>query len=435
MILSLITFLVTIILMVLLIIFKPNITIGKVSFQTFWVITSLGAIIVLSTGQIDISSLWENLTGGKMNPIKILVLFISLSMISISLDELNFFNYLSTKALKIAQGSQYKIFFTIYFLVAILTIFTSNDIVILSLTPFIISFSKKAKINPLPFLICEFVNANTYSMLLSIGNPTNIYLAGAENINFLSYLSRMWLPTFLAGISTLCVILLLFRRDLARKIENIKIEDVELKDKPLVIINLVVLSLTTILLVISNYISLEMWLICLSAMVIMSLVLLVYSILKKDKAYLLKTYKRLPYNLVPFILSMFILVLSLKENGLISHLQKILDTLSINPLAETFTYTISSTLFDNVINNIPMSVLFSSILEDRSELAIYSTIIGSNIGAYLTPIGALAGIMWMSILKKYDVNFTFVSFMKYGALLVSASLISSSLGVYLLCGI
>lgn len=212
MVLSLLTFIITIVLMITLIIFKPNIKIGKVSFQSFWVVSLLGAIVVLATNQIDISSLYTNLTSGKMNPIKILVLFISLSMISISLDELNFFNYLSTKALKIAKGSQYKIFFTIYFLVAILTIFTSNDIVILSLTPFIISFSKKAKINPLPYLICEFVNANTYSMLLSIGNPTNIYLSGVENIAFLDYLSKMYLPTIMAGISTLGVILLLFKR-------------------------------------------------------------------------------------------------------------------------------------------------------------------------------------------------------------------------------
>lgn len=435
MVLSLVTFLSTIILMVVTIIFKPNVKIGKISFQAFWVVTLLGAIIVLSTGQIDISSLWNDLTGGKMNPIKILILFISLSMISISLDELNFFNYLSTKALKIAKCSQYKIFFTIYFLVAILTVFTSNDIVILSLTPFIISFSKKAKINPLSFLICEFVNANTYSMLLSIGNPTNIYLVGAENVSFLYYLSKMWLPTFLAGISTLGVILLLFRRDLAKKIENIEIEDAVLKDKPLVIINLVVLSLTTIFLVISNYISLEMWLICLSAMLLMSLILLIYSIKAKKKEYILDTYRRLPYNLIPFIISMFILVLSLKENGVISSLQNILDTLSVNKIAETFTYTISSTLFDNVINNIPMSVLFSSILEGRSELAIFSTIIGSNIGAYLTPIGALAGIMWMSILKRYDIDFNFLSFMRYGIILVPTALISSSLGIYLLCGI
>ncbi len=82
-----------------------------------------------------------------------------------------------------------------------------------------------------------------------------------------------------------------------------------------------------------------------------------------------------------------------------------------------------------------MSVLFSSILEGKSELAIFSPIIGPNIGAYLTPIGALAGIMWMSILKKYDVSLNFVTFMKYGTVLVPTALVFSSFGIYLLYGI
>lgn len=433
MILSLTTFIITIVLMIASIIFKPNIKLSKISIQTFWIITLLGAIVVLCTNQIDISSLWSNLTTGKMNPIKILVLFISLSMISISLDELNFFNYLSTKALIKSKGNQYKIFFTIYLLVSVLTIFTSNDIVILTFTPFIILFSKKAKINPLPYLICEFVNANTYSMLLSIGNPTNIYLSSSQNISFIYYLSKMWLPTLLAGISTLLIMLLIFRKDLSKKIENVEIEEASLNNKPLVIINLVILALTTIFLVISNYIQIEMWLICLSSMVLLSLILLVYTIKSKNKTYLFETYKRLPYNLIPFIISMFILVLSLKENGIISHLQNVLDTLSINKYAEGFTYTISSTLFDNVINNIPMSVLYSSILEGKSELALFSTIIGSNIGAYLSPIGALAGIMWMSILKKHDLNFNFISFVKFGLILVPVALVFSTLGIIVIC--
>ncbi len=432
MVLSLATFLVTISLMLASIIWKPTLKIGKLSFQTFWIAPLLGASFALASLQIDFSSLLPSLFEGKMNPIKILVLFISLSMISISLDELNFFNYLSSKVLKASQGSQYKIFFALYFLVAVLTIFTSNDIVILSLTPFIISFSKKAKINPIPFLICEFVNANTYSMLLSIGNPTNIYLAGSENISFAYYLSKMWLPTFLAGLTTLGAILLLFRKDLRKPVERIELEDAALKSKSLVIVNLVILSATTILLVASNYIALEMWLICLASMVLLSFVLLGYSIKLKDKSYLIEPYKRLPYNLIPFILSMFILVLSLKENEITVSLENVLNALSVNPLAEAFSYSISSTLFDNVINNIPMSVLYSSILERKSEIAIFSTIIGSNIGAYLTPIGALAGIMWMSILKKYDVNFNFLSFMKYGLILVPIASVFSSLGLYAL---
>lgn len=433
MLLSLITFIITILLMIIMIIFKPTITIKKLSFQSFWVVTFLGALVVICTNQIDLSSLWSNLTSGKMNPIKILTLFISLSMISISLDELNFFNYLSTKALEKSKGNQYKIFFTIYLLVALLTIFTSNDIVILTFTPFIILFSKKAKINPLPYLIMEFVNANTYSMLLSIGNPTNIYLSSTQDISFLYYLSKMYLPTLLSGLSTLIIILVLFRKDLNKDIEDISLEEVHLNNKPLVIINLIILASTTILLVISNYINLEMWLICLCSLIILTFVLLVYTFKTKNKTYLVDTYKRLPYNLIPFILSMFILVLSLKENGIVSYLEQGLNFLSVNKISEAFTYTISSTLFDNIINNIPMSVLYSSLLKEQSELALFSTIIGSNIGAYLTPVGALAGIMWMSILKKHEVNFSFISFVKYGLILVPICLICATLGILITC--
>ena len=75
----------------------------------------------------------------------------------------------------------------------------------------------------------------------------------------------------------------------------------------------------------------------------------------------------------------------------------------------------------------------SSILENKSELSTFSTIIGSNIGAYLTPIGALAGIMWMSILKRYSVNFSFLDFVKYGLILVPVSLVFSTLGIIILC--
>ena len=432
MILSIVVFIITVVSMIGCIIFLPTLKIKKLSIQTFWIVTFLGALIILCTNTIDIPSLWISMTSGSMNPIKILVLFISLSMISISLDELNFFNYLSSKVLNKAKGNQYKIFFSIYFLVAILTIFTSNDIVILTFTPFILLFSKKAKINPLPYLICEFVNANTYSMLFSIGNPTNIYLSASMNIGFVYYLSKMWLPTILAGISTMFVILLIFRKSLSKKIDDIEIEEVKLKNKTLVIINLVILALTTILLVISNYIQLEMWIICLSSLILLSLILLVYSIKEHDSSYLLKTYKRLPYNLIPFILSMFVLVYALKANGVITYLQNFLDGLSLNKYSEAFAYNISSTLFDNLINNIPMSVLYSSILEGKSEIALFSTVIGSNIGAYLTPIGALAGIMWMSILKKHGLDFNFLSFMKYGSIICLVALVSSTFGIILM---
>ena len=60
------------------------------------------------------------------------------------------------------------------------------------------------------------------------------------------------------------------------------------------------------------------------------------------------------------------------------------------------------------------------------ESAIYASIIGSNIGAFLTPTGALAGIMFENLLTKYNVKLTFKEFVKYGAI-ISVPVIATAL--------
>jgi Na+/H+ antiporter NhaD/arsenite permease-like protein len=49
--------------------------------------------------------------------------------------------------------------------------------------------------------------------------------------------------------------------------------------------------------------------------------------------------------------------------------------------------------------------------------AIFGTIVGSNLGACLTPVGALAGIMWADILRRERVNFDYRDFIRYGILI------------------
>ena len=62
-----------------------------------------------------------------------------------------------------------------------------------------------------------------------------------------------------------------------------------------------------------------------------------------------------------------------------------------------------------------MTLAYGSILSNTNNLSfVYITIIGSNIGAILTPVGALAGIMWLRILKINDINYSFKSFVKNG---------------------
>ncbi|MEG1535559.1 MAG: ArsB/NhaD family transporter, partial [Clostridia bacterium] len=62
---------------------------------------------------------------------------------------------------------------------------------------------------------------------------------------------------------------------------------------------------------------------------------------------------------------------------------------------------------------------------------VFASVIGSNIGAFLTPVGALAGIMWSSILRHNGIKFSFVDFLKYGFAIAIPTLLASLGGLYL----
>lgn len=416
--------------LVLTVLTNPSINIGKYHIRIFyWTAPVLGSIALLLFRLLPLPVMWEGLTSsGSINPLKILTLFISMTTLSIYLDEVGFFSYIAGISLKFAKTSQLRLFCVLFLLVSVLTVFTSNDIIILTFTPFICYFSKKAEIDPMPYLFGEFVAANTWSMMLIIGNPTNIYLATANGIGFGAYTAHMLLSTLFAGITAFLLLLMIFRKPLSQPI-SIKEEKPAIRDKGLVIIGLLHLAFCTILLILSSYIGLEMWYITLGFAVSLFLCVTIY---KKKKGVkervLLHTIMRAPWELIPFVLSMFLLVLTLDRYQVTTIISDFFGTDHL-----IWKYGIASFLSANVMNNIPMSVAFSSIVSHLSEAdrlpAAYASIIGSNIGAYFTPLGALAGIMWSGILNKMGIPFSFRKYISYGIRISIPVLIAALLGL------
>lgn len=416
--------------LVLTVLTNPSINIGKYHIRIFyWTAPVLGSIALLLFRLLPLPVMWEGLTSsGSINPLKILTLFISMTTLSIYLDEVGFFSYIAGISLKFAKTSQLRLFCVLFLLVSVLTVFTSNDIIILTFTPFICYFSKKAEIAPMPYLFGEFVAANTWSMMLIIGNPTNIYLATANGIGFGVYTAHMLLPTLFAGITAFLLLLMIFRKPLSQPI-SIKEEKPAIRDKGLVIIGLLHLVLCTILLILSSYIGLEMWYITLGFAVSLFLCVTIY---KKKKGVkervLLHTIMRAPWELIPFVLSMFLLVLTLDRYQVTTIISDFFGTDHL-----VWKYGIASFLAANVMNNIPMSVAFSSIVSHLPEAdrlpAAYASIIGSNIGAYFTPLGALAGIMWSGILNKMGIPFSFRKYISYGIRISIPVLIAALAGL------
>jgi arsenical pump membrane protein len=127
---------------------------------------------------------------------------------------------------------------------------------------------------------------------------------------------------------------------------------------------------------------------------------------------------------------MFVIVVAFQKQDVSTHFSSFLNM--INPL---WSYGISSFVVANVMNNIPMSIFYttltSSLEGSLKTIAIYASIIGSNIGALFTPLGALAGIMFTGSIEKQDVKFGFLQFMKYGAIIALPTLCAALLGLSL----
>ena len=407
---TLIISLITFVSVTLSILLFPKIKIGKLNVSTYWLIALIGAIIFLICNFAPIRDVWNQLTSNdEINPLKIIVLFFSMTILSIYLDEAGLFKYLANLATKRAKNNQFILFTALYFLVAVLTVFTSNDIVILTFTPFICFFCKNAKINPIPYLVAEFTAANTWSLMLIIGNPTNIYLATSAGIDFFEYFKVMAIPTLVAGTLEYLVLLLLFFKKLKLKLD-VEYKESKIQNKPALIIGISHLLICLVFLVISSYLSIEMWLIsliCAVSLLVAAVILCL--ITKKNWSYITNSLKKLPYQLIPFFLSMFVIVVALTKQGVSTEIEKLFSSTN-----HIWSYGISSFFACNLINNIPMSILFSSICGDKA--AVFASIVGSNIGAFLTPIGALAGIMFTDLVNKHEAKYSFLDFVKYGSI-------------------
>ncbi|MBR6726920.1 MAG: hypothetical protein IKM08_01895 [Clostridia bacterium] len=411
--------------------FEPLLHPKHLSVRIYWVAPLAGALILLFTGQISFSRVMDGLLADSaVNPIKILILFFSMTLMSVFLDEAGFFRFLAGKVLRHAGNSQKKLFLMLYLAVSVLTVFTSNDIVVLTFTPFICYFAKNAKIDPVPYLIAEFVAANTWSMALIIGNPTNIYLAAGNGIDFAAYLKVMVLPTVFGGLVSLGILWLLFARKLKEPMQG-NAEEVHISDPVTVTLGIASLGGCIVFLVLSSYLDFPMWVIAAAACLLLYAAAVPELLLRhRGLAPVVQSIKRAPFDVIPFVLSMFVLVMALSDVGATAMLGEL-----VLGRGEIFKCGLSSFLAANLLNNIPMSVLYSTVVTaggTASLPALYAAVVGSNVGAFFTPMGALAGIMWMTLLKQHKVKFSFGRFVLHGAAISIPSLLATLGGLCLM---
>ena len=158
-----------------------------------------GAAMLLALGLISIS---EAVTGiGKGGDVY-LFLFGMMLLAEVAREE-RLFDWLAAVATSHARGSPRRLFFLIYCVGTVVTIFLSNDATAVVLTPAVAAAVKTAKVKePLPYLlICAFI-ANAASFVLPISNPANLVIYGSRMPPLAQWLPAYLLPSVVAIVAT-----------------------------------------------------------------------------------------------------------------------------------------------------------------------------------------------------------------------------------------
>lgn len=111
-----------------------------------------------------------------VKPYNILILFFSLAYMAITLDVTGILQSAAFWVSNKGGSNGWKLYLYFYIMLTLLSILLGNDPVILSGTAFLVYYTGATKLEPMPWLMAEFAAANTASMVLFVGNPTNVSL-------------------------------------------------------------------------------------------------------------------------------------------------------------------------------------------------------------------------------------------------------------------
>jgi Na+/H+ antiporter NhaD/arsenite permease-like protein len=161
-----------------------------------------------------------------IKPYNIIILFFSLAYMAITLDVTGILEAAAHWVRNKGGTSGRKVFIFFYILLTLVSMVVGNDPVILTGTAFLTYYIKELELDKTAWIISEFSAANTASMVLFVGNPTNVVICEGFGVNNVAYSAYTIFPFLACIVSGFFALFVQFRDDkhirrkLARKGEK-----------------------------------------------------------------------------------------------------------------------------------------------------------------------------------------------------------------------
>ena len=355
---------------------------------------------------------------------------IGMMLLSELAREQGVFDWVAATAVRSARGSCSRLFFLVYGVGTLVTIFMSNDATAVVLTPAILTVVKKAKVSPLPCLfVCALV-ANAASFVLPISNPANLVVFHGAMPPLGQWMASFAVPSVLSIVATYFVMRMVFREELRKSI------DAEVDAAPLTANGKLVLAglaVMTVVLLAASAMRIDLGLpTCLAALLITAIVSI------KAKANPLELAKEISWGTLVLVAGLIVMVDAVEKHGALGVTAGWLRSAqALAPAVGTMLVGFVVGVGNNIVNNLPMGLLAGASVQAAHVhgLLADAVLIGVDLGPNLSVTGSLATILWLLALRKGEVEVGFWQFLRVGAVAMPVALAAALGGAVLMRGL
>lgn len=353
----------------------------------------LGALVMVAVGMLfgfySQEGAIQAIDGNTM------VLLLAMMMMVGILRPTGAFEYAAVRMTKLAGSDPRVLLLYLCLAVSLISMILDNVTTIIIFAPLTVLITRLLNLNPMPFLIAEAMMSNIGGAATLVGDPPNIMIGSAGNLDFTQFLVHMGPPIAVVWIGTMALLLFLFREDLSVQVTGeVELDERKaIKDPVALGLALAALGVVVVLFFVHHLLHLYPAYVAMAGMVLGML------LLRSHPDNLLA---EVHWSVLIFFAGLFVIVGGVESSGLLDLVGFQLAALARDPeklLIACLALMWVAAILSAVVDNIPFTVAMIPIILGLEKAGLnisplwWALAIGVGLGGNGTHVGATANII------------------------------------------
>jgi arsenical pump membrane protein len=311
-----------------------------------------------------------------------------------------------------------RLLLNVFVLSAAVTSVLSLDATVVLLTPVVLATVTRMRVPARPHVYAAGHLANSASLLLPMGNLTNLLAIAASGLSLVRFAGLMVVPFAAVLLTEYVVLRLVFGHELREPATPDR-------DNPMPFPKAAVwvLSGTLVAFVITSFLGVAAYWAAIAGAVV-----LVTHALKQRLCRPVEVAKAVDVPFLLFVCGLAVVVRGVVDHGLGGWVARVAP--SSEGLLALLAFAAMGALLANIVNNLPALLILLAPAAEVGPTAVLAVLIGVNIGPNLTFTGSLATLLWRRVLAEHGLSPSLARFTVLGLLTVPVGVVLATCGLW-----